>query len=92
MVSPRHCPCSVDLFLSSPDFKWKLCEKNSNCPPKAGPAKLKYGILLLGGWVPEANYSVRVQTYTGDDGNSYERGRTIFDLRTDFEMRYKDGY
>ena len=64
--------------------------KKNACPPEAGPAKLTYGILLLGGWVPEANYTVKVRTTA--EGSDGREGRTIFDLRTDFEMTYGDDY
>ena len=43
-------------------------------------------ILLLGGYVPEANFTAKVKAT--EEG---EEGRTIFDLWTEFELKYKDG-
>jgi len=45
--------------------------------------------LLLGGYVPEATFTVKVKaTEEGKDGRE---GRTIFDLWTEFKLSYKDG-
>lgn len=54
-----------------------------SCPPKKGGAQISATILLLGGYVPETNFTVKVKVTEG--------GRTIFDLWTEFEMKYKDG-
>lgn len=56
------------------------------CPPKKGKAQISATILLLGGYVPETNFTVKVKA-TEEGGE----GRTIFDLWTEFELRYKDG-
>lgn len=52
------------------------------CPPDKGPAEISSTVLLLGGWVPEANYTVRVKATEGV--------RTIFDLWTKLELLNKD--
>lgn len=57
-----------------------------SCPPKKGKAQISAKILLLGGWVPEANFPVKVKAT--EEGR--ER-RTIFDLWTEFELKYKYG-
>lgn len=54
-----------------------------SCPPKKGKGQISATILLLGGYVPETNFTVKVRVTEGD--------RTIFDLWTEFELRYKDG-
>jgi hypothetical protein len=59
------------------------------CPPKKGKAQISSTILLLGGYVPEANFTVKVKAT--EDGGEVREGRTIFDLWTEFELRYKDG-
>jgi hypothetical protein len=59
------------------------------CPPKKGKAQISSTILLLGGYVPEANFTVKVKAT--EEGTEGKEGRTIFDLWTEFELRYKDG-
>lgn len=57
-----------------------------SCQPKKGKAQISATILLLGSYVPETNFTVKVKaTQEGREG------RTIFDLWTEFELRYKDG-
>lgn len=70
-----------------------------SCPPRKGKAKISSRILLLGGYVPEANFTAKVRatekgTRGGDSkgGGRGGEGRTIFDLWTSFELKYKDGY
>ena len=58
----------------------------SSCPPHKGKAEISSTILLLGGYAPEANYTVKVKAT--EEG---QQGRTIFDLWTEFELQYKDG-
>jgi len=60
-----------------------------SCPPKKGKAQISSTILLLGGYVPEANYTVKVKAT--EQGSVGGEGRTIFDLWTYFALRYKDG-
>lgn len=57
-----------------------------NCPPKKGKAQISSTILLLGVYVPEVNFTVKVKAT--EEGRE---GRIIFDLWTEFELRYKDG-
>ena len=54
------------------------------CPPLTGNATVTWTAILVAEWIPEANYSVLAKV---TDGNE-----TVVDLRTDFEMKYKDGY
>ncbi|KAK0512196.1 hypothetical protein JMJ35_005324 [Cladonia borealis] len=70
------------------DFcKWLDVVQNdtSQCPPREGKATLSSTALLLGGWVPEANYTVDVRV-TSDQG-------PVFHICADFEMKpkYEDG-
>jgi len=60
------------------------------CPPAKGKAVITYTVLLLGGWVPETNVTVKVKAT--EEGKGGKEGRTIFDLGTDFELKYRDGY
>ena len=39
--------------------------------------------MILDGWVPEANYTIKVRATEGV--------RTIFDLSMEFELLYKEG-
>ncbi|KAI4099630.1 MAG: hypothetical protein L6R37_005861 [Teloschistes peruensis] len=58
------------------------------CPPKQGKTQISSTILLLGGYVPKTNFTVKVKaTAEGQDG---EEGKTIFDLWAEFELRDKD--
>lgn len=70
-----------------------------SCPPKKGKATITSTILLLGGYVPEANYTAKVRATEkgkrGGDGHGGGRGgegRTLWDLWTEFELKYKEGY
>ena len=61
-----------------------------SCPPDKGKAHISSTILILDGFAPAVNYTVKVKvTEEGKDGIE---GRTIFDLWTEFELKYKDGY
>ncbi|KAI9890970.1 MAG: hypothetical protein M1814_003471 [Vezdaea aestivalis] len=62
-----------------------LRQMRKTCPPRQGRATINATILLLGGYVPEANYSVAVNV-TIDGGR-----RTIFDLWAEFPLKYRDG-
>ena len=56
---------------------------------RKGKAQIRSTILLLGGYGPDVNYMAIVKaTEEGKDG---KEGRTIFDLSTEFELKYKDG-
>lgn len=57
-----------------------------SCPPKKRKAQISATSLLLGGYFPETNFTVKVKAT--EEGRE---GRTIFDLWTEFELRYKDG-
>ncbi len=58
-----------------------------SCPPNKGKAQISSTIILLGGYVPEANFTVKVKaTAEGVDG---KENRTIFNLWTEFELRPK---
>lgn len=70
----------------NPILRMQKRKDKLSCPPKKGKAQISATILLLGGYVPETNFTVRVKVT--EDGRE---GRTIFDLWTEFEMRYKDG-
>lgn len=82
-------------------FKRNLGKRKDvrSCPPKKGKAKITSTILLLGGYVPEANYTARVRaTEKGKRGGDRHgggrggEGRTLWDLWTEFELKYKEGY
>lgn len=77
---PNHLGSPSNSILQKPKRKSKL-----SCPPKKGKAQISSTILLLGGYVPEANFTVKVKAT--EEGRE---GRTIFDLWTRFELRYKD--
>ena len=46
--------------------------------------------MLVGGYVPEANFTVKVKAT--EEGKGGKEGRTIFDLGPYFELKYRDGY
>ena len=80
-----------DLPSDSPNpisRRHKRKDKRS-CPPKEGKAQISSTILLLGGYVPEANFTVKVKAT--EEHKEGREGRTIFDLWTEFELKYKDG-
>ena len=77
---PNHLGSPSNSILQKPKQKNKL-----SCPPKKGKAQISSTILLLGGYVPEANFTVKVKAT--EEGRE---GRTIFDLWTSFELQYKD--
>lgn len=78
---PDNLPDPFNPILHTQKRKDKL-----TCPPKKGKAQISATILLLGGYVPETNFTVKVKA-TEEGGE----GRTIFDLWTELELRYKDG-
>jgi len=45
--------------------------------------------LLLGAYVPEADFTVKVKAT--EEGSEGGEGRTIFDLWTEFVLEYKEG-
>ncbi|KAL8701119.1 MAG: hypothetical protein Q9201_005084 [Fulgogasparrea decipioides] len=71
---------------SNPILQRRKHKDKLSCPPKEGKAQISSTILLLGGYVPEAKFTVKVKAT--EEGR---KGRTIFDLWTEFELRYKDG-
>jgi hypothetical protein len=81
---PNLLPDPFNPILHRQKRKDKL-----NCPPRKGKAQISSTILLLGGWVPEAKFTVKVKAT--EEGKEGREGRTIFDLWTEFELRYKDG-
>ncbi|SLM39911.1 MD-2-related lipid-recognition domain [Lasallia pustulata] len=72
--------CGEDNFC-----KWVEVVQNGTkrCPPEKGHARLQWTVMLVGGWIPEANYTITVLVTTPE-------GETVSDLWTEFEMRYKD--
>lgn len=80
-----HPDLLPDLF--NPTVQRQRRKEKVVCPPKKGKAKISSTLLILGGYQPEANYTVKVKVTEEDAG-----GRTIFDLWTEFELKYKDGY
>lgn len=76
-----HLDLLPESFIPGQKRKDKL-----SCPPKEGKAQITSTILLLGGYVPEAKYTVKVKAT--EEG---EAGRTILDLWTEFDLGYKDG-
>ncbi|KAI9786805.1 MAG: hypothetical protein M1835_002929 [Candelina submexicana] len=81
---PSLVPDPVNAILHRQ--KTKRSDKLS-CPPHKGKAQISSTILLLGGYVPEANFTVKVKaTAAGEDG---KENRMIFNLWTEFELREK---
>ncbi|KAI4203883.1 MAG: hypothetical protein LQ350_001505 [Teloschistes chrysophthalmus] len=71
-----------------PDSRRQKRRDKLFCPPKQGKAQISSTILLLRGYAPKANYTVKVKATTeGQDG---EEGETIFDLWAEFELRDKN--
>jgi len=80
-----HPDLLPDLF--NPIVQRQRRKEKAVCPPKKGKAKISSTLLILGGYQPEANYTVKVKVT--EEG---AEGRTIFDLWTEFELKYRDGY
>lgn len=82
----QHHPNLLSNFLN-PILRRQKRQDKQTCPPKKGKAEISYTILLLGGWQPEANYTVEVRAT-----EESKKGGTIFDLGADFELKEKEGW
>jgi hypothetical protein len=81
---PNLLPDPFNPILHRKKRKDKL-----NCPPRKGKAQISKTLYLLDYMAPEANFTIKVKAT--EEGIEGRESRTIFDLWTEFELRYEDG-